>query len=146
MGVAMLNTRQPSVLLPWGETGCMSSGYWSAPSCSSLGTQLCSSFLVQPVQDSHLQNVRISVIPSLVPHLSLSPVSASSSWGVTYLVFHDMLSFLNCSVFISLPEDFVAYLNSDGLILPEKWVALSPSLSCAKNHPSPCFALTSLFM
>lgn len=30
--------------------------------------------------------------------------------------------FLNCSVFIPLSQDFVSYLNSDGLILPQGWV------------------------
>ena len=73
---------------------------------SSPDSQLRSSFLVQPVQDAHIQNVRFCTITYLPDTLHFATCTCY------YLP--------NFSIFIPLSEDFVAYLNSDGLILPDK--------------------------
>ena len=121
-------------------------GYWSAPSCSSADTQLCSSFLVQPVQDPHLQNVRICVVPSLVPHLSLVKLHTPSF----------SIVFLMCNVPCIPWHAIVSQLQRIHFTfwrlcsLSQQWRANSarevsgplrhlPSLSCTKNHPSLCF-------
>ena len=79
---------------------------------SSPDSQLRSSYLVQPVQDAHIQDVRFCT-----SHF----VTYIPPW---YLAFCHMLLF-SCSIFIPLSKDFVDYLNSDGLILPDKWVDLT---------------------